>query len=141
MAKATRFDLSRLEGCTGTVSDAPVAMARSLRPARAMQVPVDESPTPPELGEAPSPVPTIETVRAAQAAPTEESKAAKRTPAAASGPDRSALQEERRMSTANAPPVTQEECEAQERVRLGMILALTLSAWIPVLLIWWARMG
>ncbi|MBM4111763.1 MAG: hypothetical protein FJ253_00060 [Phycisphaerae bacterium] len=165
MAKATRFDLSQLEGCTGTVSDTPVAMPRALRPARptdaqdrAKRVGADAAtppaPTAPSTSStAPSALPAQTEPSESAAAPeapdaapaqrlastNDDAAAAPAAPAPVPAPRRSVfdLENDRRARELDRA----DDSESLDRVRLGVILALTLSAWIPVLLIWWARLG
>ncbi len=170
MAKATRFDLSRLEGCTGTVSDDRVAVPHAIRPAppaapasgtaSASPPPVARRGTPEDLvivPEAPTeesapssrsegpeaeypaaaPAPTAPAAVASTAdAPAAPAKRGART--STPGPERTPI---RSIEEAAGAVLAVPERDANEGVRLGVILALTLSAWIPVLLIWWATLG
>jgi len=158
MAQPTRFDLSRLEGCTGTVSDERVAVPHALRPSRDSDAPparpAGPVPTAPKRNQpAPQEAPT--TRAPAQPAPAVQAGAPASAPAAApsEAPPPSPRPASTRREAAprpapRSPAITAESAvavaidpEVSDRVSFGVVLALTLSAWIPVLLLWWARIA
>lgn len=161
MADPTRFDLSRLEGCTGTVSESAVAVPHALKPARYRGRDSERPrgrPGEPTKSEDPGRSTVREDVplRSKSAPPNEESP---ETPECApTTKDASEIENGSRAPSAAAPaaaarplrPIEPDPREAAatsevERegaeVPLGFILALTLAAWLPVLLIWSMRIG
>lgn len=132
MAHATRFDLSRLEGCTGTLAQ------------RRNGVPEETSRTAPAANAAPEPL-APGALRSSEAAPQEPEEtpgtaAFPRTDAAPASaarsltpqpaPTRPANRLRAAEQAANDPATDEDACET---LPLTTIFALTLAAWIPVL--------
>lgn len=149
MAQPTRFDLSRLEGCTGTLSDRTVAVPHALRPAGAPATqparPVGPAPAPPSRVPAPEAPNPVRVAPAPGPEPRRESDRSATPPRSPAPPRRAPVREDPAPASAAQPSVNTAvalpDAESKDRVSFCVVLALTLLAWIPVLVLWWARIA
>lgn len=153
MANSTRFDLSRLEGCSGTMSSSGVAVPHTLVPSRGMRgakekhrpAPAKPQPTPaaPEQAEIEPAEPLAEVEAEIEAVPAPEAAAVEVPKAPVAVPVMKAAPRSVEAIVAEELRTTKEatEQETRDELPLGVILALTLSVWIPVLLLWSSRLG
>lgn len=156
MAKATQFDLSRLEGCTGTLSQHGVAVPHTLLPARERRAAPQREPAGHDRDARPNPEPEstpitrhpagAESIGRAPAdeelAPTATAVAQSRTPPAPAPVASAAPEIEPAQSAVTASTCAAVAArEACDELPIAIILALTLSVWIPVLLLWTTRLG
>lgn len=164
---AARFDLSRLEGCTGTISESSVAVPHALRPSsdrrereRGRGSRRDEHAAPSAPGEgaelaapsaidatvagtadaqasaaAPGTVPPDATMARIESTTGAAQHATASNTAAWNAGASTALQ-----PTAVTVAAATQTREDIDELPLGVILALTLAAWIPVLLLWSSRL-
>jgi len=146
MADNTRFDLSRLEGCTGTLSESGVAVPHSLSPSRERpedrdapgatetSAATNDEPTLPQIGSA-APNKNTAPLVAARVADSEA------TPALVASMRLSPRSVEAIVAERSKAIAARTEADESDGLPIAIIVSLTLAAWIPVLLLWSSRLG
>lgn len=157
MADNTRFDLSRLEGCTGTLSETGVAIPHAMSPSLSWRdegparettsrVSAERKPAAPTATSTPTSAPVTrsatantEALVAACVEPCSEARDA--APAIAAPVRPSPRGVESMVDASAAAGAAMIERDERDTMPIGIIVALTLAAWIPVLLLWSSRLG
>jgi len=154
MVDTARFDLSRLEGCTGTVSDRGVALPHTMVPARPRGTATPSTRTARPDASPPSTAPKDRDRGRTNPVPGEaidlgrdEEAAQHRSVPHPSNPVSAAATVKDAVATScevpASSPTTAKDATIErdtDSLPVALILALTLSAWIPVLLLWSSRL-